>query len=164
MGIDLVRSWFCENWFRENWSRGSWFHENWSRGTESLTHLDKSMVILINVVPVCHLQTVTPFSLYILIPRPLPFILSICVHNNTQKWSSTPVYSCMRVQMEGKNGGGLGTRLVTLSISKLLYLCFVVSLFSLSYSCLFDLDYPSQNLCGNNDLWPWVHYKYDRWN
>ena len=33
MGIDLVRSWSRENWFRENWSRGSWFRENWSRGS-----------------------------------------------------------------------------------------------------------------------------------
>ena len=32
MGIDLMRSWFCENWFCKNWFRGSWSRENWSRG------------------------------------------------------------------------------------------------------------------------------------
>ena len=33
MGIDLVISWFRENWLYKNWPRGSWSNENWSRGS-----------------------------------------------------------------------------------------------------------------------------------
>ena len=36
-------------------------------------------------------QTVAPLSHSSLVPRPLPFLPSVCIHNNTWKWSSTPV-------------------------------------------------------------------------
>ena len=117
---------------------------------------DKSMVILINIV---YYQTVAPLSHSSLVLRPPPFLPSVCIHNNTQKWSSTPVYYCEHKWRQ--NVGGLGTRLVTLSISKLLYLCFVLSIFSLSYSrtdtCALTknaLYYASQNCAVINDHWP----------
>jgi len=45
-----------------------------------------------------------------LIPRPPPFLPSVCVHNNTQEQNVI-----LRTQTEGKNGGGLGTRLMLTS-------------------------------------------------
>ena len=35
-------------------------------------------------------------TLYSLVPRPLLLLPSVCVHNNTRKWSSAPVYYCER--------------------------------------------------------------------
>ena len=94
-----------------------------------LTTDDKCMVILSNIV--CHNQTVAPLSHSSLVPRPPLFLPSICVHINTRMWSSAPVYYCLWVQMEGKKGGGLGTRLVTHYIQAFVFvLC--CSLFSLS--------------------------------
>ena len=35
-------------------------------------------------------------TLYSLVPRPPLLLPSVCVHNNTRKWSSAPVYYCER--------------------------------------------------------------------
>ena len=45
-----------------------------------------------------------------LISRPPPLLPSVCIHNNTQEQNVI-----LRTQTEGKNGGGLETRLMLTS-------------------------------------------------
>ena len=99
----------------------------------------------------CHCQTAAPLSHSISsFPDPPPFLPSICVHNYTRKWSSAPVYSCTWMQMEDKNGGGLGMRLVTHYIQAFVFVlcCFsILSLLFMNRYLCFNLDYTS---------WPFV--------
>ena len=60
---------------------------------------------------------------YSLVPRP-PVSTSVCVYNNTQE-QKTGFYShvLLGMQMEGRNGGGLGTRLSQVRNS---YFCIIM--------------------------------------
>ena len=46
--------------------------------------LSRLVFLLLNCCPIV--------TLYSLVPRPPLLLPSVCVHNNTQKWSSAPVY------------------------------------------------------------------------
>ena len=45
-----------------------------------------------------------------LVPRPPPFLPSVCAHSNTQQWKTTSVYYCEH-KWKVQNRGGLGMRL-----------------------------------------------------
>ena len=62
-------------------------------------------------------------GMYSIGPRPPPFWSPVCIHNNTRigsNWTGLPL-PCIILwtQTEGKNGGGLGTRLGVVSLMKL---------------------------------------------
>ena len=94
---------------------------------------DKCMVILNNIITnCCPIVTLQPHS------QASPVFTFICVHNNTRMWSSTHCCVLLWALTEGKKGGGLGTRLVTLYIQASVFVPCCCSILFLPI----------------NDLWP----------
>ena len=86
---------------------------------------------------------------YSLVPRPPPFLPSVCFHNNIRKQKTgKKILPCtMWMETEGKNRGGLGMRLywcvvtlsvwmlITLSLNSIMYTTHMDPFFSFTPSC-----------------------------